>query len=224
MSLPLGITVGDYVEITTTSRPELNNQLWMVHDEQPHHGRVTLRPIGPEQQDQLISVKHSAVHPVALVLAHVPLPADADVATLQRFLGADGAHNGSSERRFSFARVNQWICLPGLGGNSVMLKEAGNPNQLTNVMYPGLQGYELWFYSAWAQEVIQLVDCDILKLCPACHVWPWCAWCHRFLFPPEAHRGSRRHFWCRQACLTALAEAVRMDVIAQLPPARMGVF
>ena len=186
MSLPLGVNVGDYVEVTT-NRPEYNEQLWLVHDEQTVEGRVTLRRIANPNDDndeqchqKLIAVRKDAVHPVALVPAHVSLPLDADFATMQRFLCADGARNGgeNGERRFSFPRVNQWIRLPGLGGNAVMLREASNPDDLTSALYPGLQGYELWFYSAWEEQIIQVIECDILKLCPARQVWPWCAWCH----------------------------------------------
>ena len=65
------------------------------------------------------------------------------------------------------------------------------------VMYPRFRGYELWFYSAWAKETILMLDVDLLKLCPACQVWPWCAWCQKFLFPPDAHRSSPNHAKCK---------------------------
>ena len=229
-SLPRGVNVGDYVQVTTRSRPEYNQRLWLVHDEQSANGRVTLRRIAngnlneEEECHQLIAVRPDAVKPVALVPAHVSMPVDANVATLQHFLGADGARNGADgsqprmgqrgQRRYS--PLNQWIPLPYLGCNSVMLRKATNLDTVTNVMYPALQGHELWFYSAWASEIIQLIDCGILRLCPDCQVWPWCSFCHNFLFPPEAHRGSKRHERCRHFVRSMPAEVVHMQVLARL--------
>ena len=97
-----------------------------------------------------------------------------------------------------------------------MLREATNRDTITNVMYTELTGHELWFYSAWADEVIQLIDCDILKLCPACQVWPWCSFCHKFLMPAEAHRASAKHIKCRHRVRCMPAEAVRMQVLARM--------
>ena len=34
---------------------------------------------------------------------------------------------------------------------------------------------------------------DVLKVCPARHVWPWCSYCNRFCLPAEDHRLSRKH-------------------------------
>ena len=146
-SLPLGVHVGDYVQVTTTARPEYNNQLWLVHDEQTLDGRVTLwridDPNEQEQGHQLIDVRTDAVTPVALVPAHVSdsMPVDADVAMWMRFLGADGAHNGGEvpflgQRRFYFPRLNQWIPLPGHHHppHFVMVREAIDPQLVTNVM------------------------------------------------------------------------------------------
>ena len=34
---------------------------------------------------------------------------------------------------------------------------------------------------------------DILVWCPAKHVWPYCSWCQKVVFPAEDHRASHRH-------------------------------
>ncbi len=34
---------------------------------------------------------------------------------------------------------------------------------------------------------------DDIKLCPQRQWWPYCRLCRKFLFPPDIHRGSRKH-------------------------------
>ena len=68
------------------------------------------------------------------------------------------------------------------------------------VMFPELSGYQLLFYSTWANETIVLEDFDILKSYPEEQVWPWCAYCQKFLHPVGAHRKSKAHRKCIKFC------------------------
>ena len=202
----MNINVGDFVAVNTQTKPEYNRCLWKVAAFLVS-GRVVLETAdndnGSNSMVHSISVKQDAITSVALVPAHVSARADDDVMTLQRFVS-------SSPKG---PKVNIWLRLPGLGGNAIMLRRA-SCNSPPLVMYNELRGYELWFHSEWAGEMIQLVDCDILKLCPACQVWPWCSWCHKFLFPVDAHRCSKRHaklsFFLRNQSLDDLrAQVIR---------------
>ena len=89
-------------------------------------------------------------------------------------------------------RLGKWWPLPRLGGNSIMLRTATDPAR-DLLMFPRLRGYEFWFRSSWNGDHILLQDADILKVCPAGQVWPWCSWCRRFLLPVADHRVSRSH-------------------------------
>ena len=158
----MNINVGDFVAVNTQNKPEYNRCLWKVVGFLAS-GRVVLETAanGSNSMVHSISVKQDAITSTALVPAHVSARADDDVMTLQRFVS-------------SSSKVNTWLHLPGLGGNAIFLREA-SANSPPLVMYNELRGYELWFQSDWNGDRIQLRDCDILKLCPACQVWPWCS-------------------------------------------------
>jgi hypothetical protein len=182
--------VGDFVTITVLSRPELNSRVFKVVREdlcQPERVIVESADTG---EAVTISIRRAnawslALTPVTVETAPVDLPND--VAMLSRFVIGGG---DPSQRR-----LNQWVRLPGLGGNSIMLRPAvstvGTENNL--LWFPQLIGHELWFHSSWSQETIQLQDADVLKLCPAQQIWPWCSYCQKFLLPCEAHRASSAH-------------------------------
>ena len=83
-SLPLGLQVGDYVQVTSRSRPQCNHRLFLVHHDQTlEEDRVTLRPT--DDPDHSIAVRTDAVTPLPLVPAHVSVSVDADVAMWMRF-------------------------------------------------------------------------------------------------------------------------------------------
>jgi len=210
MSSSLSLPVGMYVALTT-SRPDINARHWTVCRDM--YDRICVMS-ADDIEPRTISVRRSAVSPLAIVplaiapTTQTPTPAaeaGQTAAAVAHYL-AGGATGGGNDWR---SKLNIWFPLPGLGGNSMMLRESTNPNYKL-VMFPSLQqrGLELWFYSAWAQEEILLQDFDYIKLCPACQNWPWCAWCHKFLFPVAGHRGGRKHInalaylsngseWCR---------------------------
>ena len=202
----MNINVGDFVAVNTQTKPEYNRCLWKVASFCAS-GRVILETAadGSNSMVHSISVKQDAITSAALVPAHVSARADDDVMTLQRFVS-------------SSSKVNIWLPLPGLGGNAILVREA-SANSPPLVMYNELRGHELWFHSSWNGDLIQLVDCDILKLCPARQVWPWCSWCQRFLCPPDAHRCSKRHaklsFLLRDQSLDL--DDLRRKVVARFP-------
>ena len=93
--------------------------------------------------------------------------------------------------------LNTWIYLPCWGQNSVMLvrRPSNGPTGLPKIMFPKLEGLglELRFRSGSGQCEIQIEFFDVIQLCNGEQLWPICAWCGKYLAPPEDHRGSRTH-------------------------------
>ena len=91
--------------------------------------------------------------------------------------------------------LNRWIPLPAMGKNSIMVKRRERPHPRPLLMFPKLEqlGLEIMFHSNWSQEHILLVEVDILKCCPQRQIWPYCAWCKRFLCPADGHRNGKLH-------------------------------
>ena len=200
--------IGEHVQITVRSQPELNERPWVVSG-YTDNGRVLvtslqepssslsscpIRTISVSQENvsscpiRTISVSQENVHPCAVVPFGVAGNPDVEAQTCyQQIVG----------RECDSLRLDEWIKLPGLGANAVMLKHKTElTDRLRLVMYPRLQGYDLFFKSTWAGEKIQLLDCDVLKMCPAGQVWPWCAYCQKFLSPVDVHRASKMHSKC----------------------------
>ena len=110
-------------------------------------------------------------------------------------IGSNTYHYYCGSGGRSVPPLNTWINLPLLGNNSIMLTRNDDPHY-DLVYLPQFRGYQLHFYSDWAGEYITLQNCDILKVCPKCQIWPWCAYCKKFLFPVARHRGSIKHNQC----------------------------
>ena len=93
--------------------------------------------------------------------------------------------------------LNRWIPLPGCGASAVMLKRrpSNGPTGLPKIMFPKLEGLglELWFRSGSGQCEIQIEFFDVIQLCSGEQLWPICAWCGKYLAPPEDHRRSTTH-------------------------------
>ena len=96
--------------------------------------------------------------------------------------------------------LNQWIPLPDdqNGGNKIMLQRCTRERQRPLLMYPRLEalGLELVFFSRWYGGQTVVIEIDILKPCPARHIWVFCAWCGKFHLPfegPGSHRGGSKH-------------------------------
>ena len=103
------------------------------------------------------------------------------------------------------AYLNKWIPLPGDGQNSIMVRRQGASQCHVRpmIMYPRLEelGLEMLFNSTWYGQTAVVIEIDILKPCPAGHIWVFCAWCGRFHLPfdgPGSHRNSRAHEKARQ--------------------------
>ena len=177
--------IGEYVQITCQSQPELNSLLWEVKG-LAENGRIIVESV--EETHRRISVRQEAIRNLALVPAGMTVHPDIEAMMLEQHIFGGG--NG--------LRLNARIDLPGLGGNYVYVRETIRPQAQSLVMYPRLDGYDMFFFSTWSNETIELLDCDVLKLCPQGQVWPWCAHCRRFLLPVEAHRESSAHSQCRR--------------------------
>ena len=131
-------------------------------------------------------------------------PSPAHIDWTEQVLGSLAAANA----------FNQPISLPGMGGNTVTLVRLGATDLtvMSLLRYPRLaeQGIGLLFHSMEFNKVIGMEFFDILVWCPAKHVWPYCLWCQKFLFPAEDHRASHRHRKALQrAQVNGIAWAVR---------------
>ena len=89
------------------------------------------------------------------------------------------------------------------------------------IMYPRLEelGLEMLFNSTWyhgaTSNYAAVIEIDILKPCPAGHIWVFCAWCGRFHLPfdgPGSHRNSRAHEKARQHMDTMDLESLRLKM------------
>ena len=218
-------SAGDLVAVTTTSKPEFNTKVWRVIETRAD-GRVVVHN---DDDNKRIAVKeeqvtHLAVVPASTSAPHaaahnmqmqqlaplaVPISLEAETEVFTRFVF--GNNSGGSRQPL----LNTWLPLPLLGGNMICLTQNTDPDYEL-VLFPQLSGYQLHFFSRWAQEQIRLQDCDILKPCPACQVWPWCAYCHKFLFPVEAHRASRQHCKCLWWMKMGLLEFRRVQLIQRI--------
>ena len=211
------LSTGIYVTINVRSRPELNALVWKVVE----HGqgdRIIVQNTTPDAcvpEGHKISVRCNAVSPLAVV-PYVPgISADPnttsvepDVRQLEDFIGAS-SHNGRP-------RTGVWLPLPLLCGNAIMLVDTPPMHGQALVMYPRLAQYTVLFKSAWNGDIILMMECDVLKTCPACQVWPWCAWCGKFLLPVMAHRCSNRHTSFRKQLFDKGPTQMRLETLEYL--------
>ena len=202
-------SAGDLVAVTT-SKPEFNTKVWRVIETRAE-GRVVVHN---DDDNKLIAVKeeqvtHLAVVPASTSAPHaaahnmqmqqlaplaVPISLEAETEVFTRFVF--GNNSGGSRQPL----LNTWIPLPLLGGNMICLTQNTEP-EYELLLFPQLSGYQLHFFSGWAQEQIRLQDCDILKQCPSIQVWPWCAYCQKFLLPFDVHAKCKRFVeMCRPEC------------------------
>jgi len=205
---------GMYVQLDVGSRPEYNSKVWQVQgpaSDRPY--RLLVR--SADDSTLTISVRREAVAPLAILPATIHVGERVAFDPLEESVYhafGDGERGGGGHgfTNRSFTRVGEWIPLPGLGGNCLQI--VPNPHAGSLVMFPELAGYDLWFYSAWSEETILLMQYDVLKRCPQWQYWPWCSYCQRFLFPPEAHRAGARHDgaarWVHSGCTNDLREMI----------------
>lgn len=106
--------------------------------------------------------------------------------------------------------LDQWIRLPLLGTNDIMIYSAmspiPDPTALENetfderclLLFPSLmhRGLGMRFRSLEFGASIELTFTDCLEVCPAGQVWVKCAACDKFHFPwngESAHANSKKH-------------------------------
>ena len=203
---------GMFVNLATKTRPDLNVGLWRVEMIDPNKpDRLIVARLDDEVPDSVVpllqvSVTKDSVVPLAMVPAsRQPVPptgaANQFEYSIIHYLGGGNTRpndTGSSGSNRSDGidddLLDKWFDLEGLGRNPIYLRRTDDPNYHL-YMFPLLQdhGLELFFHSSWGQVIILLKDFDYLKTCPQEQVWPWCAWCHKFLMPEHAHRETLKH-------------------------------
>ena len=196
---------GDSVYVKTAN-PKYNAMSWSVvtcAEPEDQDGSMVL--LGMEDGvAKHIAVKKSKVFPSVVVLAQPTLELELNLADKCAFDFSPGVFKPQDLNHW----LDKWLQLPNLGGNSILLRRkfSADLDKHPLVLFPNLNemGLELWFYSTWGGEAIQLLDCDSFKKCPMEQMWPFCSWCRKFILPtdgPGAHRQSKKH----QSCLMAIA-------------------
>ena len=120
------------------------------------------------------------------------------------------------------ARVTHWVRLPGMRGSFIRLREARpDMNERGLAMFPwgnyrgisrpGMPEITMDFHNSTAPGhpyYFSLYTEDCLLWCLMKYVWPACGCCAKFLFPPEDHRGTKKHYnkveWMR-CCIESQA-------------------
>ena len=115
-------------------------------------------------------------------------------------------------RQWDYARIRK-IC--DATGAFMLTDMAPGPGQAL-IMYSQLSQHQMIFHNAWNGDVVLMMECDVLKACPAKQVWPWCAWCRKFLLPVEDHRNSKKHQSFRRQLMEKGPEQIRQETLAHL--------
>ena len=213
------LRVGDWVEIRTAN-VEYNKLCWEVTEVDEDGQKAVLK-----NEDKCIRVDMAKCVPLTLSLrseapqiaAHasdITLNAALDLPFHCRFEAY--VWGVSSEPSFVDRYLNQWVPIPGLGGNSILLRRRKDPtNHLEDlVLFPRLNdlGLELWFHSAWLGDSVKIIEIDMFKLCPMKQIWPFCAWCGKFHLPTagsNSHRESKDHAKMRNWLRHVGSETIR---------------
>ena len=183
------LPIGTYVGINVNSRPALNALVWQVvgHGQGDRAIVQATAPADGVPEGYQISVRCNSVSPLAVV-PYVPgTPSDPDpTSTEPEVMQLEQFVMGSSHN-FTVP-TGIWLPLPLLGGNAIML--------IDTAPEPGL-----------------MMECDVLKPCPAKQVWPWCAWCRKFLLPVMDHRNSKKHRSFRRQLMEKGPERIRQEAM-----------
>ena len=116
--------------------------------------------------------------------------------------------------------LSQPISLPGMQGNSITLMRMDPGPWFTSLQcYPSLadQGIGLIFHSAQINEAIVMGFFDVLAWCPAKHIWPYCLYCQKFLFPAQGHRSSVKHQKALRRAMAAGPEVTAAEILHRGP-------
>ena len=183
-------SIGTLVTIDVQNPAYANRGAWIVVDNNYKGDRAVVEQTNSEGQCCRIAVLRSNCHSLTLRLPDTGME-------IQDFMLSNSS------------RLNVWIPLPGMPGNSILLKKTtGLPGveQLspgsallranTVLSWPRLTalGIGVRFRSVEFGCEHDLEFFDVLAWCPAGHVWIFCAWCGKFHFPCEGgHRESGEH-------------------------------
>jgi hypothetical protein len=180
----------------TTSNSVYNEIVWNVIDTAPcdHPDRVLLEAASavPSEEKKVIAVRRENVHTLEVAILPPVLTEDLTMGS-ELTNAVQQTFNFDSSGNFEHL-LDKWVPLGGLGGSQVLVRRRTREDYHI-FMFDTIDrlGLELWFHSQWAQETILLADWDIIKQCPACHYWPYCFYCSKFLLPPQCHRRSAKH-------------------------------
>ena len=201
--LPLGSWV-HLVDIK--NKPEYMSQLWKVVQLNCDNGRMMLKN---EHGTTTITVMPQKIRSLTIAnisLSESGLPALEDMRITDELAVPRFGPQVSIDfspfvgRIFEeyIRHIGQWLPLPLYGNNWIRLREAPRNWNGKTSFWPRLNELRLQVefrsmspVTDWG--VIVLEPGDDLKPCPQDQWWPHCTICNRFLFPPGAHRNSRRH-------------------------------
>ena len=209
-----------FVRLADPTKQEYNTVLWRVEEilGARLHLKATLPSTGSEQH---ISVAHDKVSPATLANAEsVPHSVGSFGDLMQNaIVHHTGGFNEAGWDPSPF--LDQWIPVPLLGGNSILLRRSQANHYKPLVMFPRINSMrlELWFHSRWLGESVQLIEVDGLKPCPNNHMWPYCRWCRRFHLPYDgeySHRCSLKHDKFRKLYMMHMEDSTDDDSISHL--------
>jgi hypothetical protein len=207
--------------LVSTSVEEYSEVIWTVDEEQhPDPDRVVLTGIVNAKAKRIAVLREKVTSLSSLQLALPPTVCSTNESQCQMMENMIlHIHRPTGGPQAGFPLLDQWVRLPGVGGNSIMLtRRRGGDAHFPLVLFPNLGAHnlELWFHSAWYGRMFLLEEADAIKPCPAEQWWPFCAWCNKFHLPeagPGCHRGSKKHqsFRLHQTGMTAEDLRLRLE-------------
>ena len=163
---------GEYVFLRHPTMPEVIGMTWTVVSDDGNQVTITSDwPLGDHDQTETYTrsllVDRTIVFPATFVTAdnHQPF--------IQAVPSAPAGYN-DYEWEWVLESIiietmclDQWMSLPQFGGNSLLVRAGSSPSPPL-VMFPRIDaaGLEIWFHSAWCGGMMQLMEVDVLDLCP----------------------------------------------------------
>ena len=234
LSRTLGHTlggIGSWVTIHVGDERFGPGHAWQITDEQRSERGIRLVvETRLEGATKTIAVKPEACRALALTCL-VPGQPEAfsgggagELAAERVAVATPQAQPGDNDQALSClvtaGMLNQPKPLPGMQGNSITLMRMDPGPWFTALQcYPSLadQGIGLIFHSAQFNEVIVMELFDVLAWCPAKHIWPYCLYCQKFLFPAHGHRSSIKHQKALRWAVAAGPEATAAEILRRGP-------
>jgi len=143
--------------LVSTSVEEYSEVIWTVDEEQhPDPDRVVLTGIVNAKAKRIAVLREKVTSLSSLQLALPPTVCSTNESQCQMMENMIlHIHRPTGGSQAGFPLLDQWVRLPGLGGNSIMLtRKRGGDAHFPLVLFPNLGAHtlELWFHSSPASN------------------------------------------------------------------------